>query len=200
MTKIAYIMTAGALLASGMAFAAPDRPTSGKTPPPPPPAPTKAVDDGEPVFATDAVSDGVAASAPGNLPAFSFDDVPLPETATGRGGRGGDSGAKSEVRQKLAAVPVGKSWLETVEEPADTITDAAEREKAFNEAAAKVQNRIQGDIRRHKKVTGNENHSFSVLRVNDDKRGRGVRIYRNADKAAKAAEQTAETPAAPVAA
>jgi len=112
--------------------------------------------------------------------AFTFDDVPMPEKLPGRSGGPREL---SDVRKKLAAVPVGKSWLETVEVPS-TIIDPKEQASALKEAAKTVQNRIQGDIRRHKKAEGNSAHNFSVIFVNDAERGTGVRIYRRPDTSA----------------
>lgn len=202
MLKTSLLMSAAALAYAGVAFAPADGPRGGaKAPPPPPPPPASpnlvqgdaAADTGKPVFASDAVSDGVAPSAPGNLPAFTFDDVPLPEKTIGRSS---DSNVTSVVRQKLSAIPVGKSWLEPVGEVSDSITDPKEREKALKELAKKVQNRIQGDIRRHKAVEANKRHNFSVLFVNDEQRGTGVRVYRNEDADPKPRKAKAAQPAA----
>lgn len=61
---------------------------------------------------------------------------------------------------------------------ADTITDAAEREKAFKEEARRLTNRLTGAARRFCEKTGNENKKFTVRTVDD---GQGVRCWRVAD-------------------
>lgn len=104
---------------------------------------------------------------------FTFDDnLPIPP----KGVFGGRSGESNEFAEKLAACPVGKSFLEPVV-VADTITDAAEREKAFKEQSRKAMNRITGAKRRFQK--NNAGYEFSVRTVNDDKLGHGVRIWRD---------------------
>jgi len=99
---------------------------------------------------------------------FTFDtglDVP----AMTRGSR------TSETASKLAAMPVGASFLEPVEVPA-TIKDPAEREKVFKEKARTVSNRLSGAIRRFKK--NNEGFEFAMRTVNDATAGTGVRVWR----------------------
>jgi len=167
--KSIMLATSASLMLAGVAFAAPGT-ASGKAPPPPPPAPK----------ADAPVIDAKATAASD----FTFDDVPMPEKVVGRAG--GSSKEQSETAKRLAAIPVGKSWLEPVVVP-DTITDAGERKTAFAEEAKKIQNRLTGAIRRHKKIDGNGLQSFSVLRVDDDTLGHGVRVYRNADETAATA-------------
>jgi len=100
---------------------------------------------------------------------FTFDtglDVP----AMTRGSR------TSETASKLAAMPVGASFLEPVEIPA-TIKDPAEREKVFKEKARTVSNRLSGAIRRFKK-NNPEGFEFAMRTVDDPALGAGVRVWR----------------------
>lgn len=82
----------------------------------------------------------------------------------------------SETADKLAAMPVGASFLEPVE-IRDTIKDADERDKVFKEKARTVSNRLSGAIRRFKKnnPTGFE---FAMRTVDDPDLGTGVRVWR----------------------
>lgn len=80
----------------------------------------------------------------------------------------------SEIGQKLAAMPVGASFLEPVEVP-DTIKDAGERAKAFKDEARKVSNRLSGATRRFREA--NPGFAF-LLRTVDDATGKGVRVWR----------------------
>ena len=84
------------------------------------------------------------------------------------GGRGGPS-------YPFAQMPVGASFLAAVTVP-DTIQDDGERAKAFKELTRKVSNRISGAIRRYK--LANAGFDFAIRTVNDDKLGRGVRVWR----------------------
>lgn len=72
-------------------------------------------------------------------------------------------------------MPVGASFLVGVTVP-DTIKDEGERAKAFKEEARKTSNRISGAIRRFRKQ--NAGTDFAIRTVNDDKMGRGVRVWR----------------------
>ena len=81
----------------------------------------------------------------------------------------------SETADKLAAMPVGASFLEPVSVP-ETIKDEAEREKVFKENARTVSNRLSGAIRRFKK--NNEGSEFAMRTVNDASAGTGVRVWR----------------------
>lgn len=85
----------------------------------------------------------------------------------------------------FADMPVGASFLLPVTVP-DTIKDEGERAKAFKEEARKASNRISGAIRRFRKQ--NAGTDFAIRTVNDDKMGRGVRVWR---VEAEAAGQTA---------
>lgn len=115
------------------------------------------------------------APTPVNASGYAFEEFELPPTT--RGGAAGDKGG-SKIATALAEVPMGKSFLEQVEVP-ESITDAAEREKAFKDMARKLTNKIGGTIRRHRK--SNPLHNFALRTVNDDKLGRGVRVWRVAD-------------------
>lgn len=99
---------------------------------------------------------------------FKF-DTGLPVPPMVRGAR------SSETADKLAAMPVGASFLEPVTVP-DTIKDEAEREKVFKENARTVSNRLSGAIRRFKK--NNEGFEFAMRTVNDATSGVGVRVWR----------------------
>lgn len=115
-----------------------------------------------------------------------FQSFEMPQAARAPGKAGGEP---SELVKNLTDVPVGLSFLEAVTVP-DTITDAAEREKAFKEAARKKTNQIGGAIRRFRKNAANANRNYGLRTVNDDTLGHGVRVWRVADT---------ETPAAPAA-
>lgn len=78
-------------------------------------------------------------------------------------------------------MPVGASFLVPVTVP-DTIKDEGERAKAFKEEARKASNRISGAIRRYRKQ--NAGQDFAIRTVNDDKMGRGVRVWRVEPEAA----------------
>lgn len=82
----------------------------------------------------------------------------------------------SETASKLAAMPVGASFLEPVE-VLDTIKDPAEREKVFKEKARIVSNRLSGAIRRFKK-NNPEGFEFAMRTVDDPALGTGVRVWR----------------------
>lgn len=87
--------------------------------------------------------------------------------------------APSEIHMKLAAMPLGASFLEPVKVP-DTIKDEAERAAAFKDDARKLSNRLSGAARRYK-----ENHpefNFLIRTVNDAT-GSGVRLWRIEPKA-----------------
>tara|TARA_R100001086_G_scaffold22177_2_gene10686 strand:- start:368 stop:736 length:369 start_codon:yes stop_codon:yes gene_type:complete len=99
---------------------------------------------------------------------FKF-DTGLPVPPMVRGAR------SSETADKLAAMPVGASFLEPVSVP-ETIKDEAEREKVFKENARTVSNRLSGAIRRFKK--NNEGFEFAMRTVNDATAGTGVRVWR----------------------
>lgn len=85
----------------------------------------------------------------------------------------------------FAEMPVGASFLVGVTVP-DTIKDEGERTKAFKEEARKASNRISGAIRRFRKQ--NSGMDFAIRTVNDDKMGRGVRVWRVEPEAAAATE------------
>lgn len=113
------------------------------------------------------------AGAKGEAPKFVFDDgLAIPP----KGVFGGRSEGSNEFAEKLAACPVGKSFLEPVVVP-ETITDAAERAKTFKELARKASNRITGAKRRFQK--NNAGYEFSIRTVDDDKLGHGVRVWRD---------------------
>jgi hypothetical protein len=118
--------------------------------------------------------------APPAPPVFAFDDdLPIPAAAGSRGA----GGEETELAKKLKAVPVSKSFIEKVTVAA-TITDPAEREKDFKAQCKTVINRVGGAIRRLRKVTEYANRQYAVRTVADEKLGFGVRIWREADKAA----------------
>ena len=95
-------------------------------------------------------------------------------------------GGRDSVNYPFSEMPVGASFLVPVNVP-DTIKDEAERAKAFKEEARKASNRISGAIRRFRKA--NNGYDFAIRTVNDDKMGRGVRVWR---VAAEQAENTGE--------
>ena len=99
---------------------------------------------------------------------FEF-DTGMTVPATVRGAR------SSETADKLAAMPVGASYLEPVTVP-DTIKGDVERDKAFKEIARTTSNRMSGVIRRFKK--NNEATEFAIRTVNDPVLGQGVRVWR----------------------
>jgi hypothetical protein len=103
---------------------------------------------------------------------FTFDtglDVPAPTRAR----------ASSELSQKLAAMPVGASFLEEVKVPSNI--KAEERTKAFKDAANTARNRVTSTVRRLKQ---NMPHLvFSVRIVDDGTHGSGVRVWRGEDAA-----------------
>ena len=82
-----------------------------------------------------------------------------------------------EFNKSLDDCPVNASFLE-VAEVADTITDPKERAAAFKEEQNKLANRVNGAIRRYKAKEGNEAAEFAVRKVDDDKLGHGVRIWK----------------------
>lgn len=94
-------------------------------------------------------------------------------------------GGRDSVNYPFAEMPVGASFLVGVTVP-DTIKDEAERAKAFKEEARKASNRISGAIRRFRKQ--NAGMDYAIRTVNDDKMGRGVRVWRVEPEAASAAE------------
>lgn len=99
---------------------------------------------------------------------FKF-DTGLPVPAMVRGAR------SSETAEKLAAMPVGASFLEDVT-VSEAIKGDAERDKAFKEQARTVSNRLSGAIRRFKK--NNPGFEFLMRTVNDPALGTGVRVWR----------------------
>ena len=103
-------------------------------------------------------------------------EVPAVKRSTGNGGN-------SERRDKLMRMPIGASFLETVNVP-ESIKDDAEREKAFNDLCRKLSNSLSGAGRRVSKADAAYN--FEVRTVNDPKLGKGVRIWRTAPKTAAA--------------
>lgn len=110
------------------------------------------------------------AAAPKTVKVGDFEfETGLPIPAMTRGTR------TSETAAKLAALPVGASFLEPVTVP-DTIKSADEREKAFKEAARTASNRLSGAIRRFKK--SNSGYEFAMRTVNDTEMGSGVRVWR----------------------
>ena len=124
---------------------------------------------------TPAASPAIAASGASG----EFDlglDVPAVKRSTGNGGN-------SERRDKLMRMPIGASFLETVNVP-ESIKDDAEREKAFNDLCRKLSNSLSGAGRRVSKADAAYN--FEVRTVNDPKLGKGVRIWRTAPKTAAA--------------
>ena len=100
---------------------------------------------------------------------FTF-DTGLEVPATARPSR------TSETAEKLAAMPVGASFLEPVAVP-DTIEDSAERQKVFKENARTVSNRLSGAIRRFKKRNP-EGFAFAMRTVDSPDLGTGVRVWR----------------------
>ena len=124
---------------------------------------------------TPAASPAIAASGASG----EFDlglEVPAVKRSTGNGGN-------SERRDKLMRMPIGASFLETVNVP-ESIKDDAEREKAFNDLCRKLSNSLSGAGRRVSKADAAYN--FEVRTVNDPKLGKGVRIWRTAPKTAAA--------------
>ena len=103
-------------------------------------------------------------------------EVPAVKRSIGNGGN-------SERRDKLMRMPIGASFLETVNVP-ESIKDDAEREKAFNDLCRKLSNSLSGAGRRVSKADAAYN--FEVRTVNDPKLGKGVRIWRTAPKTAAA--------------
>lgn len=103
-------------------------------------------------------------------------EVPPVKRSTGNGGN-------SERRDKLMRMPIGASFLETVNVP-ESIKDEAEREKAFNDLCRKLSNSLSGAGRRVSKADAAYN--FEVRTVNDPQLGKGVRIWRTAPKTAAA--------------
>lgn len=103
-------------------------------------------------------------------------EVPAVKRSTGNGGN-------RERRDKLMRMPIGASFLETVNVP-ESIKDDAEREKAFNDLCRKLSNSLSGAGRRVSKADAAYN--FEVRTVNDPKLGKGVRIWRTAPKTAAA--------------
>ena len=117
------------------------------------------------------------AAAPATAAIGEFDlglEVPAVKRSIGNGGN-------SERRDKLMRMPIGASFLETVNVP-ESIKDDAEREKAFNDLCRKLSNSLSGAGRRVSKADAAYN--FEVRTVNDTKRGKGVRIWRTAPKTA----------------
>lgn len=158
MTKL--IALSAAVLASTAWMAQPvqlqQAKAAGAPPPPPPPAPV--------------------------APTFDFDeDLPIPSPRIGAA----SGGQPSLLAQKLAAVPVGKSFIETITVPAEVVGDA-ERLAAFKAQAKTISNRVSGAIRRFRKDAANANKNFAVRTVSDDKLGYGIRIWREADTATTA--------------
>ena len=103
-------------------------------------------------------------------------EVPAVKRSIGNGGN-------SERRDKLMRMPIGASFLETVNVP-ESIKDDAEREKAFNDLCRKLSNSLSGAGRRVSKADAAYN--FEVRTVNDPEMGKGVRIWRTAPKTAAA--------------
>ena len=103
-------------------------------------------------------------------------EVPAVKRSIGNGGN-------SERRDKLMRMPIGASFLETVNVP-ESIKDDAEREKAFNDLCRKLSNSLSGAGRRVSKADAAYN--FEVRTVNDPELGKGVRIWRTAPKTAAA--------------
>ena len=113
------------------------------------------------------------AASPATAASGEFDlglEVPAVKRSTGNGGN-------SERRDKLMRMPIGASFLETVNVP-ESIKDDAEREKAFNDLCRKLSNSLSGAGRRVSKADAAYN--FEVRTVNDPKLGKGVRIWRTA--------------------
>lgn len=111
-----------------------------------------------------AVEQAVAAPAP----VFTIEDnVPVPETTSRVVGQ--------PSPYPLAQMNVNQSFMVPVT-VADTITDEAERAKAFKEQARKLANAITGAARRFTEKEGNENKKFLVRTVEG-----GVRCWRVAD-------------------
>ena len=121
---------------------------------------------------TPAASPAIAASGEFDLGL----EVPAVKRSIGNGGN-------SERRDKLMRMPIGASFLETVNVP-ESIKDDAEREKAFNDLCRKLSNSLSGAGRRVSKADAAYN--FEVRTVNDPELGKGVRIWRTAPKTAVA--------------
>lgn len=101
-------------------------------------------------------------------PVFTLEDnVPVPETTSRVVGQ--------PSPYPLAQMGVNQSFFVPVS-VADTITDEAERAKAFKEQARKLANAITGAARRFTEKEGNENKKFLVRTVEG-----GVRCWRVAD-------------------
>lgn len=111
---------------------------------------------------------------------FTFDDIPLPAAKP----FGGSKEETKELYQKLAQVPVGKSFLAEAVVVPPTITDAAERARTFKELANGARNRVTGAISRFKKNDANKAGDFKFeTRIIDadsesDAAKHGVRIWR----------------------
>ena len=119
------------------------------------------------------------AASPATAAIGEFDlglEVPAVKRSAGNGGN-------SERRDKLMRMPIGASFLETVNVP-ESIKDDAEREKAFNDLCRKLSNSLSGAGRRVSKAAAAYN--FEGRTVNDPKLGKGVRIWRTAPKTAAA--------------
>lgn len=91
-------------------------------------------------------------------------------------------GGKTAIPYPFAQMKPGISFLVDVAIP-ESITDEAERLKAFKEEARKVANRISGSVRRHRKTPGSEKQTFAIRVVNDGTLGKGVRVWREKDAA-----------------
>lgn len=113
---------------------------------------------------------------------FEFDlGLPVPDPVR--------SARTSETAQKLAAMPVGASFLEEVARKTE-IKDEAEREKIFKEDQRSTASRIAGAIRRFttaRAKDGDESYKFESRTVDNPELGSGVRVYRVAVDGKKAA-------------
>lgn len=82
----------------------------------------------------------------------------------------------SETAKRLAAMPVGASFLEAVVVPENVAE--AERDAVFKEKARTKANAVSGVIRRFKKTEAGAGKEFLARTVNDDVAGRGIRVWR----------------------
>lgn len=101
--------------------------------------------------------------------------IELEMPVNARAGRAGGEGKTYPFGELVAGS--NRPYFEPVTIPA-TITDEAEREKAFKEAAKKATNRLSGAMRRHKKA--NPSYAYAMRTINTATH-QGVAVYRLAD-------------------
>lgn len=107
--------------------------------------------------------------------------VPLPVMTRGSRGDGQPNELAQAIMNLAAPDAAGVDYvLEPITIP-ETITDAKEREKAFNEQAKTLTNRLGSTVKRVKKQTAHALKNFSIRKVNDDTYGVGVAVFRVED-------------------